>query len=100
MLAGAVGCGFGFLSASKIGWAAVAAAFSLVFLALAGLQVSEALRKWRQRMDHGEPPLAFDQEGMWITSNRLVRRPPRRRVLWSEVDSFNVPGCAGAPLVW
>ena len=63
-----------------------------IFLVLGGLPALYGIRVWRARMGEGEPPLAFDQEGISITSIHLVRGPSCRRVLWSEVDGFHVLG--------
>ena len=49
-------------------------------------------RLWRLWMGEEEPSLAFDQEGVSITSSHLLRGPSRRRVVWSEVDNFHVLG--------
>ena len=61
-----------------------------IFLVLGGLPALYGIRLWRARMAERDPRLAFDQEGISITSIHLFHGPSRRRVLWSEVDSFHV----------
>lgn len=61
-----------------------------IFGVLGGIPALYGIRAWRARRGEWEPPLAFDQEGISITSSRLFRGPSRRRVLWSEVAGYQV----------